>query len=627
MEYKALIGFMKLTTAQAIVKFLSQQFVERDQKEYKFINGIWGIFGHGNVAGLGEALEQNKDLKHFLPRNEQGMVHSAIAYAKQHKRLKTFACTSSIGPGATNMVTAAAGATINRLPVLLLPGDIFSRRNVSPVLQQLEHNNSFDISVNDCFRPISVFWDRINRPEQIISSLNEAMRLLTDPSQTGAVTISLPQDVQAEAYNYPINFFEKRVWSIPRNLPSESSLVKATEYIKEAKRPIVIAGGGVIYSDAEKKLKQFCDDTGVPVVETQAGKGTLHWNHPQNLGAVGVTGTSAANSIARKSDLVICIGTRLSDFTTASKTLFQNPKVRFLSINVSSFDAHKHSSFALIGDARECIDQINERLKIDSFTISKDYESEINNLKKEWDLEVDRIFGLDNSPLISQGEVIGIVSNFMKEEDTVVGAAGSLPGDMHKLWRTENGSQYHMEYGYSCMGYEIAGGLGIKMAKEKGDVFVMIGDGSYLMMNSEIVTTVQEGHKLIIILINNHGFGSINNLSLSLGSEGFGNQYKIREESTDDYTGEKIHVNYCEHARSMGIDAIKVQTRNELDNALVSSRENSNSTLIEILVDVEVRVPGYDAWWDVPVAEISKSDKVTRIRKEYEEQLKKERDH
>jgi len=525
------------------------------------------------------------------------------------------------------MVTAAAGATINRLPVLLLPGDIFSRRNVSPVLQQLEHNNSFDISVNDCFRPISVFWDRINRPEQIISSLNEAMRILTDPSQTGAVTISLPQDVQAEAYNYPINFFEKRVWSIPRDLPSESSLVKATEYIKEAKRPIVIAGGGVIYSDAEKKLKQFCDDTGIPIVETQAGKGALHWDHPQNLGAIGVTGTSAANAVAGKSDLIICIGTRLSDFTTASKTLFQNPKVSFLSINVSSFDAHKHSSFALIGDARECIDQINERLKIDNFTISKDYESEINNLKKEWDLEVDRIFGLDNSPLISQGEVIGIVSNFMKEEDTVVGAAGSLPGDMHKLWRTENGSQYHMEYGYSCMGYEIAGGLGIKMAKEKGDVFVMVGDGSYLMMNSEIVTAVQEGQKLIIILINNHGFGSINNLSLSLGSEGFGNQYKAREDSTDDYTGEKIHVDYSEHARSMGIDAVKVQTRNELDEALILSRENSNSMLIEILVDVEVRVPGYDAWWDVPVAETSKSDKVKRIRKEYEEQLKKERDH
>jgi 3D-(3,5/4)-trihydroxycyclohexane-1,2-dione acylhydrolase (decyclizing) len=618
---------MRLTTAQATIKFLSQQFVERDQKQYKFINGVWGIFGHGNVAGLGEALEQNKDLKHFLPRNEQGMVHSAVAYAKQNKRLKTFACTSSIGPGATNMVTAAAGATINRLPVLLLPGDIFSRRNVGPVLQQLEHNNSFDISVNDCFRPISVFWDRINRPEQIISSLNEAMRVLTDPSLTGAVTISLPQDVQAEAYNYPINFFEKRVWSIPRDLPSDSSLVRATEYIKKAKRPIVIAGGGVIYSDAEKKLKQFCDATGVPVVETQAGKGALHWDHPQNLGAVGVTGTSAANAIAGKSDLIICIGTRLSDFTTASKTIFQNLRVRFLSINVSSFDAHKHSSFALIGDARECIAQINERLKIDNFTISKDYKSEINNLKKEWNLEVDRIFGLDNFPLISQGEVIGIVSNFMKEEDTVVGAAGSLPGDMHKLWRTENGSQYHMEYGYSCMGYEIAGGLGIKMAKEKGDVFVMVGDGSYLMMNSEIVTAVQEGQKLIIILINNHGFGSINNLSISLGSEGFGNQYKIKEESTDDYTGEKIHVDYSEHARSMGIDAIKVQTRNELDDALASSRENLNSMLIEILVDVEVRVPGYDAWWDVPVAEISKSDKVTRIRKEYEEQLKKERDH
>ena len=617
---------MRLTSAQATIKFLNQQFVERDNNEYKFINGVWGIFGHGNVAGIGEALEHNRDLKHFLPRNEQGMVHAAVAYAKQHKRLRTYACTSSIGPGATNMITAAAGATINRLPVLLLPGDIFSRRNVGPVLQQLEHNNSFDVSVNDCFKPVSVFWDRINRPEQIISSLQESMRLLTDPAQTGAVTICLPQDVQAEAYNYPEKFFEKKVWSIPRNLPAQDSLAMSIDIIKKAQSPVIIAGGGVIYSDAEKILSDFCKSSGIPIVETQAGKGSLNWNHSQNLGAVGVTGTSAANVIAQKSDLVICIGTRLSDFTTASKTLFQNPDVMFLNINVSSLDAHKHSSFSLIGDAKACLEYFYQRLEEEKFRVSENYRTEVDKLKRAWNEEVDRIFLLDNKPIISQGEVIGVVSSFMKKDDTVVGAAGSLPGDMHKLWRTKNGSQYHMEYGYSCMGYEIAGGLGIKMAKEKGDVFVMIGDGSYLMMNSEIVTAVQENQKLIMILINNHGFGSINNLSLSLGSEGFGNQYRKRDVNSDDYNGDKIHIDYCEHAKSMGIDAIKVQTKNELESALVSSRENIKSTLIEVSVDANVRVPGYGAWWDVPVAEVSKSQKVNRVRKEYDEQIKKERD-
>ena len=617
---------MKLTSAQATIKFLNQQYVERDGVEHKFINGVWGIFGHGNVAGIGEALEQNRDLKHYLPRNEQGMVHAAVAYAKQHKRLKTYACTTSIGPGATNMITAAAGATINRLPVLLLPGDIFSRRNVGPVLQQLEHTNSFDVSVNDCFKPVSVFWDRINRPEQIITSLQEAMRVLTNPEKTGAVTICLPQDVQAEAYNYPENFFQKKVWSIERNVPSENSLAKAASLIKKSSRPLIIAGGGIIYSDAENMLSAFCKNSGIPITETQAGKGSLPWDHKQNLGAIGVTGTNAANLIAQKADLVICIGSRLSDFTTASKTLFNNKDVKFISINVSSFDAYKHSSLSLVGDAKSCVEDLNNRLNSQGFTVSQKYEKEIINLKETWDKEVDRIFDLNNEPKISQGEVIGIVSNFMEKEDTVVGAAGSLPGDMHKLWRTKNGSQYHMEYGYSCMGYEIAGGLGIRMAKKEGDVFVMVGDGSYLMMNSEIVTAVQEDQKLIIILVNNHGFGSINNLSLSLGSKGFGNQYRKREIDTNDYTGEKIQVDYIAHAKSMGIDAVRVQEKNEFVNALKKARKNTNSILIEVLVDKNIRVPGYGAWWDVPVAEVSKSEKVKEVRVQYDEQIKKERD-
>ena len=616
---------MKLTMAQAIIRYLNNQYVERDGKENKFIDGVWGIFGHGNVAGIGEALEQNKDLKHFLPRNEQAMVHTAVAYAKQNKRMKIFACTSSIGPGATNMVTAAAGATINRLPVLLLPGDIFSRRNVAPVLQQLEHTNSPDISVNDCFKPVSVFWDRINRPEQIISSLPEALRVLTDPIATGAVTLSLPQDVQAEAYDYPDHLFNKRVWAVPRNMPSEESLASAAAIIKKATNPVIIAGGGVIYSDAEKALNEFCNNTGIPVGETQAGKGAIPWNHSQSLGAIGVTGTSAANIISRDADLIICIGTRLSDFTTASKTLFQHSSVTFLSINVSPFDAHKHSSVSLIGDAKKSLETLNYILKNDGFSISVKYRAEIKQQKNNWNQEVDRIFNLKNEPAVSQGEVIGLISDCMTEDDTVVCAAGSLPGDMHKLWRTVNGNQYHMEYGYSCMGYEIAGGLGIRMAKQSGEVFVMVGDGSYLMMNSEIVTAVQENQKLIIVLINNHGFGSINGLSLILGSEGFGNQYRQRERETGEYTGDELPVDYTAHAKSMGIDAVKVKTKQRLEKSIRQARKNDGSTLIEILVDRSVGVPGYEAWWDVPVAEVSESDRVTKIRKEYDKKKKGER--
>ena len=616
---------MKLTMAQAIIRYLNNQYVERDGKENKFIAGVWGIFGHGNVAGIGEALEQNKNLKHFLPRNEQAMVHTAVAYAKQNKRMKIFACTSSIGPGATNMVTAAAGATINRLPVLLLPGDIFSRRNVAPVLQQLEHTNSPDISVNDCFKPISVFWDRINRPEQIISSLPEALRVLTDPIATGAVTLSLPQDVQAEAYDYPDHLFNKRVWAVPRNMPSEESLASAAAIIKKATNPVIIAGGGVIYSDAEKALNEFCNNTGIPVGETQAGKGAIPWNHSQSLGAIGVTGTSAANIISRDADLIICIGTRISDFTTASKTLFQHPGVTFLSINVSPFDAHKHSSVSLIGDAKKSLQTLNHILKNDGFSISVKFRAKIKQQKNNWNQEVDRIFNLKNEPAVSQGEVIGLISDCMTEDDTVVCAAGSLPGDMHKLWRTVNGNQYHMEYGYSCMGYEIAGGLGIRMAKQSGEVFVMVGDGSYLMMNSEIVTAVQENQKLIIVLINNHGFGSINGLSLSLGSEGFGNQFRQREKETGEYTGDELPVDYTAHAKSMGIDAVKVKTKQRLEKSIRQARENDGSTLIEILVDRSVGVPGYEAWWDVPVAEVSESDGVTKIRKEYNKKKKGER--
>ena len=616
---------MRMTMAQALVHYLANQFVERDGIENKFISGMWGIFGHGNVAGIGEALEQNKKLKHFLPRNEQAMVHTSVAYAKQNRRLKTFACTSSIGPGATNMVTAAAGATINRLPVLLLPGDVFSRRNVGPVLQQLEYTSSQDISVNDSFKPVSVYWDRINRPEQILTSLPEAMRILTDPATTGAVTLSLPQDVQVESYEYPENFFNKKIWNIPRNLPIKDSLERSVNIIKNSSRPVIIAGGGVIYSSAEKALDLFCRHTCIPVGETQAGKGAIAWNNSHCLGAIGVTGTSAANIIARDADLVICIGTRLSDFTTASKTLFKNPDVTFIGINVSSFDAYKHSALPIVGDSKVCLEQLASMLKEINFSVSEEYQNEIQNLKGSWDKEVDRIFNFNNKPDISQGEVIGLLSDSMNSDDTVIGAAGSLPGDMHKLWRTTNGDQYHMEYGYSCMGYEIAGGLGIRFAKKSGEVLVLVGDGSYLMMNSEIVTAVQEDQKLIIILVNNNGFGSINSLSMSLGSNGFGNQYRYRDSETDSYTGGELPVDYAAHARSMGINAQTVNTKQEFNDALKNARESELSTLIEILVDPSIKVPGYESWWDVPVAEVSSSEKVSKVRSDYDEKIKDER--
>ena len=617
---------MKLTMSQALVQFLKNQFVERDNKKNAFFSGVWGIFGHGNVTGIGQALEQDGELKHFLPRNEQAMVHVAAAYAKQNRRLKTFACTSSIGPGATNMITGAAGATINRLPVLLLPGDAFNRRNVSPVLQELEHPTNQDITVNDCLKPVSKYWARISKPVQLIDAVSEAMSVLTDPVLTGAVTLALPQDVQTESYDYPEDMFAEKVWVIPRMSPNKKSLQETAELIKNSKTPLIIAGGGIIYSDAEAALSDFSNKTGIPVAETQAGKGSIPWDHPQCLGAIGVTGTSSANILAKKSDLVICIGTRLSDFTTASKTLFQNKDVKFIGINVSPDDASKHSATTLVGDAKVCLVKLTELLQRDNFNVHEKYSQEIFALNGDWAKEVDRIFTLNNEPLISQGEVIGLVSDFMSDEDTVVCAAGSLPGDMHKLWRTVNGNQYHMEYGYSCMGYEIAGGLGIRLAKNDGDVYVMVGDGSFLMMNSEIVTALQEKLKLIILLINNHGFASINGLSISLGSEGFGNLYRQRDYKSGKYTGKELPINFSNIAKSLGIEANKVQKRDELVRALEEARKNSYSTLIEVSVDPEIRVPGYESWWNVPVAEVSEMPSVDEARAEYEKRLKDERE-
>jgi 3D-(3,5/4)-trihydroxycyclohexane-1,2-dione acylhydrolase (decyclizing) len=613
----------RITTAQALVAFLEQQYVERDGREQQFFAGVWGIFGHGNVAGIGQALHQHPDFRYYLCRNEQAMVHTAVAYAKMSNRLRAFTCTSSIGPGATNMITGAATATINRLPVLLLPGDIFARRNVAPVLQQLESEQSQDVSVNDCFKPVSRYWDRINRPDQLPFSLMEAMRALTSASQTGAVTLALPQDVQAEAWDYPTSLFEKRVWHIARPLADRAMLERAAQMIRAAQRPMIIAGGGVIYSEATDALARFASQTGIPVGETQAGKGSLSFDHPQNLEAVGVTGTPGANIIAREADLIIAVGTRLSDFTTASKTAFQNPDVRFININIAEFDAHKHAGLPLVADARVAIEEMSAALA--GYRVDDDYSSRIAGLKKQWETEVERLFNLHHGPPISQSEVIGIVNNFSRPEDVVVCAAGSLPGDLHKLWRTRNPKGYHLEYGYSCMGYEIAGGLGIKMADPSRDVYVMVGDGSYLMMSQEIATSIAENKKLTIVIHDNHGFSSIGGLSQAVGSAGFGTDYKYRHADTGQLDGEYLPVDLAANAASLGAHAIRATTREELQSALEEARRQDRTTAIVIEVDKEARVPGYESWWDVPIAEVSEVEAVKRARAEYEKRAKNER--
>ncbi len=610
--------------AQALVGFLKNQFVERDGQEHKFFHGAWGIFGHGCIAGLGQALQQNPDFRYHQCKNEQAAVHVATAFAKAKNRMGTFACLSSIGPGATNMVTGAATATVNRIPVLLLPGDIFARRNVAPVLQQLESEHAQDISVNDAFKPVSRYWDRINRPDQLICSAVEAMRVLASPAQTGAVTLALPQDVQAEAWDYPEEMFEKRVWHIARSEPERAVLARAIEMIRSAKRPLIVAGGGVLFSEATGALAKFVAGTGIPVGETQAGKGSLPFDHPQNLGAIGVTGTPGANIAAREADLVIAIGTRLSDFTTASKTAFQNPGVRFININVAEFDAYKHAGLPLLADARAALEQLTAALA--DFRIAADYAGCIAQWKERWEQETDRIYALRHGPPISQGEAIGVVNRLSRPQDVVVCAAGSLPGDLHKLWRTRQPGSYHLEYGYSCMGYEIAGGLGVKMADPSREVYVMVGDGSFLMMSSEVATSVQEHHKLNIIVLDNHGFSSIGGLSQSIGSGGFGTDYRCRTGSGH-LDGEYVPIDFAAICRGLGANAVRVRTHEELERAVEAMKNEDRTTAVVIETDKEARVPGYESWWDVPVSEVSEIETIRAARVKYESAVKKERHH
>ena len=611
----------RLTVAQAIVAFLKNQYSERDGRQHRLFEGCLGIFGHGNVAGIGQALEQDSGLPYYLFRNEQAMVHTAAAFAKASNRLRTLACTTSIGPGATNMLTGAALATINRLPVLLLPGDIFARRNVAPVLQQLESSATQDISVNDCFKPVSRYWDRIERPEQVLTSLPSAMRVLTSPAETGAVVISLPQDVQAEAFDYPEEFFEKRIWTVARPRCDEQLLAQAAEWIRSSRQPLIIAGGGVLYSEASHVLSEFASRTGIPIAETQAGKGSLSFDHPQALGAMGATGTPGANVLAREADLIIGIGTRYSDFTTGSQTAFQNPAVRFINVNVCEFDAGKQAALPLVGDAQVTLRELAKALE--GSQTSASYSSRIKSLREAWEAEVNKIYSLSWGPPISQGEVIGVVNEISAPRDVVVCAAGSLPGDLHKLWRTRDPKGYHVEYGYSCMGYEIAGGLGVKMAAPDREVYVMVGDGSYLMMAQEIVTSLQEGVKINIVVLDNHGFSSIGGLSRACGNRGMGTEYRYRKDAK--LEGDPIPVDFVNNARSLGADAVRAHTREDLRSALLEARKNPKTSVIVIETDYAQRVPGYESWWDVPIAEVSEVESVRAARERYVEARKKER--
>lgn len=613
-----------LSMAAALVRFLQRQYVRRDGVEHRLINGVWGIFGHGNVTGFGQALEEfgGRSLPYHQAKNEQGMVHAAVAFAKARRRLGTYACTSSIGPGATNMVTGAAVATVNRLPVLLLPGDIFANRRPGPVLQQLEYPGSQDVSVNDCFRPVSRYWDRINRPEQLLTALPEAMRVLADPAETGAVTLALPEDVQAETGLFPEHFFEKRVYDIGRPGCSAETLREAVAAIRAAKRPFLVAGGGVHYSDATEALAKFCTATGIPVGVTQAGKGALLDAHPSCLGAVGVTGTAAANALALGADLVINVGTRLSDFTTASKSQWQNPRVRFLGLNIVSADARKHGALPLVGDARAVLAQLSRALA--GWKVSAAYAAAIARERARWDETRAALVAPRRGVPLTQAQVIDELNRACGETGTVIHASGGIPGDIHKLWRSQASNDYHSEYGYSCMGYEIAGALGIKLAEPRREVYAFLGDGSYLMLHTEIVTAVQEGLRLTVVVCDNHGFGCIHGLQRGSGGRSFGNEFRHRTGTAARLEGPPVSVDFALNAESLGATGLRAETVGDLRAALAQARECDGVVVIHVPVPADIRLPGY-SWWDVPVSATSKLPGVKAARAAYERALRKQR--
>ncbi len=613
----------RLTAAQALIRFLKNQQVERDGRRQPFFAGMLGIFGHGNVSGIGQALQQNPDFRYIPVRNEQAGVHIATGFAKASHRMRAMACTSSIGPGATNMITGAALATVNRLPVLLLPGDIFARRNVAPVLQQLESPATQDISVNDAFKPVSRYWDRIYRPEQLITALPEAMRVLTSPAECGAVTLALPQDVQTEAFDYPEELLRPRVWIIRRPAPDAESLQEAAGMIRSRRRPLIVCGGGVLMSEAWDSLDRFATESGIPVAETQAGKGALRWDHPACVGAVGATGSLAANRLAKDADLVIGIGTRYSDFTSASMSAFANPDVRFININTADFDAAKLGALGLVGDAKAALDQLAAALQ--GYRVEEAYAREVESLRQAWNAEVDRLFRLGSSQRPAQSEVIGALWEHSSESGIVVSAAGSHPGDLHKLWRTAAPGGYHMEYGYSCMGYEIPAAIGAKLACPDRPVYAFMGDGTYLMMPTEIVTAIQEGVKITIVLVNNHGYASIGSLSRSLGQAGFGTRSATRDADTGNLDGPPVAVDFVQNAASLGAHAFAARNLTEFKSALEEARRSDRVSVVVIETDPAFGVPSYESWWDVPVAETSAMDTVNEARKRYEEARKRQR--
>ncbi|OIH98181.1 3D-(3,5/4)-trihydroxycyclohexane-1,2-dione acylhydrolase (decyclizing) [Curtobacterium sp. MCBA15_001] len=625
-----------MTVGQALVEFLANQWtVDGDVRE-RTIPGIFGIFGHGNVAGVGQAIkqlhvEQPGLLPYHQARNEQAMVHEAVGFARMHRRRATFAATASVGPGAANMLTAAALATTNRLPALLLPSDTFATRTTDPVLQQIELPHDTSLQVTDAFRPLSRYFDRVERPEQLFSIALAAMRVLTDPAETGAVTIALPEDVQAEQLDVPVAFLQPREWHIRRPLPERRPLERAVAAIRSAARPVIVAGGGVLYADAAAELRAFVEATGIPVGTSQAGGGALAWDHPQYLGGIGATGTAAANAIAAQADVVIGIGTRYSDFTTASRTAFQNPDVTFVNVNVAAFDAYKHGSqLPVVADAREALVALSASLTSDAaFVVDAEYAAEIAARKSAWDTAVDAAFAPSGNALPGQPEIIGAVQSVSDPRDVVVQAAGSLPGDLHKLWRVRDELGYHVEYAFSCMGYEIAGGIGVRRGAPDRDTIVMVGDGSYLMLHTELVTAVAEGIKIIVVLIQNHGYASIGHLSETVGSERYGTRYRYLDETQSFEDGAPLPVDLAANARSYGVDVIEVQPGpdaiEDLKAAVRQAKANDHTTLVHINSDPLVYGPEGDGWWDVPVAQTSTLPSTQQARAAYERQVAAQR--